>query len=181
MIIQAPGLVQQAPYGFTRSKDAYNGPDPYRVRDQLEWLQNLWVEYGPEEFMFRFCWIQRKQPEKGEREILPSESAFWNRNLIPFYLNTIQRDIESKLGQRNIFLKPRQGGYTTYMIIRRLFLPCILNPGTNGLLISQKSKAASDHFRILRRCFNLFGVHDPYNKQSNIAARELHRHLLHTV
>lgn len=130
--------------------------------------------------MFRFCWIQRKNPEKGEREILPSDSKFWNRNLVPFHLNTIQRDIEANLGQKNIFLKPRQGGYTTYMIIRRLFLPCILNPGHNGLLISQKSKAASDHFRILKRCYNLFGVHDPYDRGSNIFAKELHQHLLHS-
>lgn len=131
--------------------------------------------------MFRFCWIQRKQPEKGEKEILPSESEFWNRNLVPFHLNSIQRDIESKLGSRNIFLKPRQAGYTTYMIIRRLFLPCILNPGHNGLLISQTGEYATAHFRMLKRVYKLFAMADPYDRRQNTFAEELHKHLLHTV
>jgi hypothetical protein len=172
---------QKSTYGFARSKDAYHGPDPGRVKEQLFQLQNLWTQYGPEEFMLRFCWIQRKQPEKGEKEILPSESIFWNRNLVPFALNTIQRDIESKLGSRNIFLKPRQGGYTTYMIIRRLFLPCILNPGHNGLLISQTGEYATAHFRMLKRVYNLFGMVDPFDRSKNSFAQELHQHLLHTV
>src|ERR1700734_3071288 len=181
--IYSPGLAvpNRAPYMFSRSRSAFNGPDPYRVKDQLIQLQNLWKQWGPEEFMLRFCWIQRKQPEKGEKEILPSESTFWNRNLVPFHLNSIQKDIESKLGSRNIFLKPRQAGYTTYMIIRRLFLSCILNPGHNGLLISQTGEYVTAHFRMLKRVYKLFAMVDPYDRRENIFAEELHKHLLHTV
>jgi hypothetical protein len=172
---------QQTPYVFIRSKDAYRGPDPYRVKDQLTFLQDAWMKYGPERFMLHHCWIQRKQPEQGEKEILPSESLYWNRNLVPFALNSIQQDIESKLGSRNIFLKPRQAGYTTYMIIRRLFLPCILNPGHNGLLISQTGEYATAHFRMLKRVCKLFAMVDPYDRKQNFFAEELHANLLHTV
>jgi hypothetical protein len=172
---------RRAPYGYTRSKEAYTGPDPTRVKEQLELLQSMWKEYGPKEFMLRFCWIQPKPKEFGERELRRPNAHVWKRNLVPFLLNRIQTDIEANLGTRNIFLKPRQGGYTTYMIIRRLLIPCILNPGHNGLLISQNSKAASDYFRILKRCFNLFGVKDPFDRGSNWFAKELHQHLLHTT
>lgn len=162
-------------------KSAYNGPDPYRVKEQLLQIQGLWNKYGPEEFMFRMCWILRKNPEEGEQEILPTESIFWNRRLVPFHYNRIQHDVESKLGLKNIFLKMRQGGYTTFMIGRRLFMPCILEPGSGGLLISQNSDYARAHFRILKRFHKLFGVVDPYNNSRNNFARELHQHLLHTV
>lgn len=178
-----PGILipNAAPMGYARSYEAYRGPDPYKVKEQLQLLQSEWKTRGPADFMARFCWIQPKPPEKGERVIKPTNSPLWNRNLIPFYINNIQKDIERRLGNRNIFLKPRQGGYTTYMIIRRLLLACILNPGHNGLLIAQKSKSASDYFRILKRAFNLFAVSDPFDKGKNALAKELHRHLLHTV
>ena len=169
------------PYGFIRSRSAYNAPDPARVKEQLLLLQTLWKEQGAKRFMFNHCWIQPKPPEKGERRNPPSDTKLWNRNLIPFYLNRIQTDIESKLGPRNIFLKPRQGGYTTYTMIRRLFLPCILNPGHNGLLIAQKGKSVTDYFRILKRCYDTFGVVDPFDASKNTFARELKQHLLHTV
>jgi hypothetical protein len=176
-----PGQIEGAPYIFTRSTDVYNGPDPYIVQEQLAMLQRAWVEYGPKEFMLRYCWIIRKNPEHGEKSILPSESEFWNRVLVPFYLNNIQSNIEENLGQKNIFLKPRQGGYTTYMIIRRLFLPCILDPGSNGLLISQNSHMSTEHFRILKRALRHFGQTNPSDRSKNWHAEDLHQHLLHTV
>ena len=131
--------------------------------------------------MFRFCWILRKGPEEGEREILPSESEYWHRNLVPFHLNNIQSNIEDNLGQKNIFLKPRQGGYTTYMIIRRLYMPCVLEPGSGGLLISQNSAYASAHFRILKRVNKLFACKDPFDNRQNQFSKELHENLLHTT
>ena len=170
-----------SPYGFSSSKSAYGGPDPYRVKEQLTLLQNMWKDYGAKEFMFRMCWIQPKPPEKGVRKILPTATKKWNRPLIPFLLNRIQDNIEDNLGTKNIFLKPRQGGYTTYMILRRLFLQCILNPGHNGLLIGQNSKKVTDYFRILKRCLRWFGAVDPFDKTKNSFADELKQHLLHTT
>lgn len=170
-----------APYVYSRIKDAYGGPDPYRVQEQLLLLQYMWKKWGPAEFMLRMCWILRKNAEEGENEILPSESEFWNRNLVPFHLNRIQRNIEENLGERNIFVKPRQGGYTTYTIIRRLYIPSILEPGANGLLISQNGEKVGKHFRILKRCHNLFGCVEPNpNHPANEVSQELHKHLLHT-
>lgn len=166
---------------FVKSGSAYNKPDPIKAREQLEVLQHAWKKLGSREFVYNYCWIQPKPPEKGERRDPPTSSKLWNRPLIPFLFNRIQTDIETKLGNRNIFVKPRQGGYTTYAIIRRLFIPCILNPGHNGTLIAQKGKSVTDYFRILRRAYDTFGVRDPFDKTKNAYAADLHKHLLHTV
>jgi len=170
-----------APYGYSSIKSVYSGPDSIRVQDQLDLLRGRWEEWGPKEFMFNMCWIQPKPPEKGQRRFYPTPTEKWNRPLVPFLLNTIQTDIEEHLGLRNIFLKPRQGGYTTYMIIRRLFLQCILNPGHNGLMMAQNSKKVTDYFRILKRCLRWFGALDPLDKSKNTFADELKQHLLHTA
>lgn len=173
---------QNAPYAFTRSKSAYNGPDPYRVREQLFELQNMWRVYGAKEFMFRFCWIQKKPKTATSTDsLVPDELAFWNKNLVPFLMNNIQTDIEKRLGRRNIFLKPRQAGYTTFACLRRLFLPCILNPGENGLLISRNGKTAGDCFVMLKRCYNHFAELDPYDRSKNLTSQLLKQHLLHVV
>jgi hypothetical protein len=170
-----------APTFFVSSKQAYNAPDPYRAQEQLLLLQHMWRDWGVPEFVLRMCWIIRKNAEEGEGEILPSESEFWNRSLVPFHLNRIQLDIESKLGERNIFVKPRQGGYTTYTIVRRLYLGCLLDPGSNGLLISQNGEKVGKHFRILMRCHKLFACVEPNpNHPANEFSQELHKHLLHT-
>ena len=173
----------QAPYGFSSSKSAHGGPDPKLVADQLRSLNNLYKKFGPEGFSENMMWILRKNPEKGEKDVLPSHLAsnkFWNRRLIPFRLNNIQRDIIHKLGQRNICLKPRQGGFTTFFMIMRLFLPCILSAGSGGLLISQNHNYATLHFAILQRALRYFAVVDPYDNTKNLLADQLKQHLLHT-
>jgi hypothetical protein len=181
--IAQPGIIipQRAPYGFVRSKDAYKGPDSGRVRDQIQLMQDLWLSYKPEEFISRFCWIQKKPHKEGEETFLPPELEFWNKNLVPFHYNNIQRNIESRLGKRNIFLKPRQAGYTTYSLLRRLFLPCILHPGENGLFISRNGKTAGDTFSMLKRCLLHFAEVDPYNKNENTFATALKQNMLHTT
>jgi hypothetical protein len=172
---------QIAPSMFVSPKDAYHGPDPYRAQEQLLLLQHMWRNWGAAEFMLRMVWIIRKNTEEGENEILPSESEFWNRSLVPFCYNRIQNDIEKNLGERNIFVKPRQGGYTTYTITRRLYIECILDPGSNGLLISQNGEKVGKHFRILMRCHNMFACVEPNPLHPrNEFSNELHQHLLHT-
>ena len=76
--------------------------------------------------------------------------------LIPFELSRIQLDMQDKAAKRNITLKPRQIGSTTWHIICRLFLPAILQPGTSGLLISQTKGYGAQHFRILQRALKNF-------------------------
>jgi hypothetical protein len=172
----------QAPYGFARSKSAYRGADSGRVRDQLEQVRSWSKLWGPGEFAEKFFWILRKNPEPGESSI-SQYTEHWNKRLIPFKHNAIQRHIHERLANRNIFLKPRQGGYTTWMIIMRLLLPAILEPGVGCLLISQNNTYATAHFSMLHRAYRWFGFQDPFNIQSpsNWWAMDIHRHLLHVT
>lgn len=173
---------QTGPFVYARTKDAYNGPDSGRVREQLfkmqEWAADVRSGYGQELFAANFFWILRKNPEKGERNILTGR---WNDRLIPFRFNNIQRDITAKLQKRNIFLKPRQGGYTTWMIIMRLLMPALIDPGVGCLLISQNNAYATAHFSMLHRAYRYFGWGNPFDPSdpANAWARDLHRNLLH--
>lgn len=167
-------------YVYSSSKDAYHGPDPAIVSVQLQALQNMYKAIGPDGFSSKMFWILRKNPEKGEKDVLPAGSKMWNRRLVPFVHNRIQLDLDANLKQRNICLKPRQGGYTTFFIIMRLLLPCILEPGAGGLLISQNHTYATLHFAILQRAVRYFGVKDPYDRTKNVIADDLRQHLLHT-
>ena len=172
----------KAPFVFARSKSAYRGADTGKVRAQLEQLRHWYNEFGPSEFAEKFFWILRKNPEAGETQIAQA-SEHWNKRLIPFKHNAIQKDIHSRLTNRNIFLKPRQGGYTTWMIIMRLLLPAILEPGVGCLLISQNNTYATAHFSMLHRAFRWFAFCDPFNihAPSNWWAMEAHKHLLHVT
>lgn len=154
-----------------RSKNT--GPDPVLVRDQLDTLQGLWRTWGAEAFLRYFIWIQTKK----ETDASAKRKRF--SRLVPFAYNPIQRDIESKLGLRNIYLKPRQVGLTTWVLLRRLFVPCIINPGSNSFLISQSSQKATEHFRIIQRARKYFGVCDPGDETANDFNRDLLDNLLH--
>lgn len=108
--------------------------------------------------------------------------------MIPFELSRIQSDMQDKAGNRNITLKPRQIGSTTWHILCRLFMKAILEPGTSGLLISQTKAYGAQHFRILQRALKNFGRTPSWmgnqNSQnailSNQVADEMAAHLLHT-
>ena len=171
-------------HGFVSSKDAYHGPDPQRARDQLELLKALYNRWGPTEFAKRAFWIIRKNPEEGERDPLPRDSRFWNRRLVPFLHNRIQRDLDEKIiiaqSLRNIILKPRQVGLTTWIIIMRLLMPALLEPGTGSMLISQNAEYAAAHFGILKLAYRHFMESDPYDNTKNDWAIGLRQHLLHT-
>ena len=146
--------------------------DPVLVQEQLAVLQGLWRTWGPEAFLRYFIWIlTKKQTAASARKKRFSR-------LVPFSYNPIQRDIESRLGRRNIYLKPRQVGLTTWVLLRRLFVPCILNPGTNSFLISQSNGKATEHFRIIQRAKKFFGVADP-SSQENQWNKDLLENLLH--
>ena len=177
----AAPVLGQAPYGFARSKPAYKGPDPGLVAWQLDRLQNLYRKYGKALFAEHFIWILRKNPEPGEKDLLGARGGHWNKRLIPFKHNRIQLDLDKNMAGRNILLKMRQGGYTTYGALMRLLIPTILEPGTGGLFISQNYKYASVHFGILKRGLKMFGVKDPFNKSANWLADQLNANLLHTA
>jgi len=105
--------------------------------------------------------------------------------LIPFRLSSIQEDLQNTAAPRNITVKPRQIGSTTWHIICRLFLASILEPGTSGLLISQTKGYGAQHFRIFLRALKNFGRTPAFigqvgSKLMNQFADDLQHHLLHT-
>lgn len=162
---------------FVNKSKVLKGPDPVLVKDQLTALQGLLRAYGHTVFAEQMFWILRKNPEKGERKL---KIEGWNKRLVPYRLNNIQKDLIAKLGDRNICLKMRQGGYTTFFINMRLYLPAITEPGSGNLLISQNNLYGSAHFLILQRTHRYVGAIDPYDPSNNLLTQQLHDNLLHT-
>jgi hypothetical protein len=64
--------------------------------------------------------------------------------------NAVQQAFEQKRGQRNIVLKARQMGLTTW-VAARFFLKTITQPGTLTLEVAHTQEAAEDIFRIVHR------------------------------
>jgi len=165
-------------FGYVSSKRRL-GPDPAIVKDQLQWLQNTLKVLGQVEFCKYFFWILRKKDEPDATMVLPE--GFWNKRLVPYMPNRVQRDMIDREKKRNICLKYRQGGYTTDKIIRRLYLPAITEPGSGCLLVSQSHFYAAQHFAILKRTHRYFGASNPYDMKSNDITQQFHDNLLHTI
>jgi len=64
--------------------------------------------------------------------------------------NTVQMEFEKNRGQRNIVLKARQLGMTTW-VAARFFLKTITRPGTLTLEVAHTQEAAEEIFRIVHR------------------------------
>ena len=64
--------------------------------------------------------------------------------------NVVQRAFEKKRGQRNIVLKARQMGLTTWAAAR-FFLKTITHPGTLTLEVAHTQEAAEEIFQIVHR------------------------------
>lgn len=165
-------------FSYVSSKTR-TGPDPAIVKDQLTWLQNILKVLGQEDFCKFYFWILVKK-EQGQDQI-PLPSGFWNRRLVPFVPNEVQKDMINREKKRNICLKYRQGGYTTDKIIRKLYLPAITEPGAGCLLISQNHFYAAQHFAILKRTHRYFATPNPYDFDACQITRDFHANLLHTV
>ncbi|HEX8712897.1 MAG TPA: terminase [Terracidiphilus sp.] len=68
----------------------------------------------------------------------------------PLRANAIQRAFEQRRGRRNIVLKARQLGMTTW-VAARFFLKTITRPGTLTLEVAHTQEAAEEIFRIVHR------------------------------
>jgi len=68
----------------------------------------------------------------------------------PLKANTAQRAFERRRGQRNIVLKARQMGLTTWAAAR-FFLKTITQPGTLTLEVAHSQESAEEIFRIVHR------------------------------
>ncbi len=71
----------------------------------------------------------------------------------PLKANAAQREFEWNRGQRNIVLKARQLGLTTWTAAR-FFLRTITHPGTLTLQVAHTQDAAEEIFRIVRRFYD---------------------------
>lgn len=152
-------------------------PDPQLVKDQLATLQSLFKIWGAPAFMRYFVWIQGKKPDKASKKTKQK----LNTRLTPFVYNPIQLDIENKIGQYNICLKPRQIGLTTWFLMRRIFVPSIITTGTNGFLISQSGQKATEHFAMVKRALAYVGAQDVQDFSKNQLTIALQQNLLHTT
>ena len=68
----------------------------------------------------------------------------------PLRANAVQRAFERRRGERNIVLKARQMGLTTWAAAR-FFLKTITQPGTLTLEVAHTQEAAEEIFRIVHR------------------------------
>ncbi|HTX74663.1 MAG TPA: hypothetical protein VMD29_00565 [Terracidiphilus sp.] len=70
--------------------------------------------------------------------------------IVPLEANAMQRAFERRRGERNIVLKARQLGMTTWTA-GRFFLKTISRPGTLTLQVAHTQEAAEEIFRIVHR------------------------------
>ncbi|HEY5175634.1 MAG TPA: terminase [Terriglobales bacterium] len=71
-------------------------------------------------------------------------------HLLRLRLNRAQRDLEKTSGKRNIVLKARQLGVTTY-VAARFFVSCITREGTLSVQVAHDQRSAEEIFRIVHR------------------------------
>jgi hypothetical protein len=71
-------------------------------------------------------------------------------HLRQFTLNRAQRDLEAASTGRNIILKARQLGVTTY-VAARFFINCITREGTLSVQVAHDQRSAEEIFRIVHR------------------------------
>jgi len=70
--------------------------------------------------------------------------------LVPLRANRAQREYERRRGRRNIVLKARQMGITTW-IAAGFFIATITRAGTMSVLVAHDQRAAEEIFRIVHR------------------------------
>jgi Terminase RNaseH-like domain len=94
--------------------------------------------------------------ENGDTPVLDAAINVWLRirpksgRVQRFTLNPAQRQLSRAWGQRNIVLKARQLGITTY-VAARFFIQTITQPGTLSVQVAHDQDAAEEIFRIVHR------------------------------
>lgn len=90
--------------------------------------------------------------ELTEREVLIRELAVRNKSgqIVPLVPNRSQAEYSRRCGRRNIVLKARQLGMTTF-IAARFFIDTITKPGTLSVQVAHDQESAEEIFRIVHR------------------------------
>jgi hypothetical protein len=73
-----------------------------------------------------------------------------DKRVNPVHFNRVQREVDRHAGKRNIVLKARQVGITTY-VAARFFLRTMLQPGTLSVQVAHDQQSAEEIFRIVHR------------------------------
>ena len=92
----------------------------------------------------------------------------------PLRANHVQRFFEQRRGEKNIVLKARQLGLTTWTAAR-FFLKTITRPGTLTLQVAHTQEAAEEIFRIVHRFYDWLpdGLREGPLYTSRINARQI--------
>lgn len=113
----------------------------YSITDQIEYL----VRVGnmlDQEFENGLTWRDRLAQQLKVRDK--------SGRLAPLILNRVQREYSARCGQRNIVLKARQLGMSTY-IAARFFVATVTQPGTLSVQVAHDQDSAQEIFRIVHR------------------------------
>lgn len=103
--------------------------------------------------------LDARTPSLGGRSVAIALAQEWLRVRarsgvsLPLVANPVQRLFEQRRGRRNIVLKARQLGLTTWTAAR-FFLKTILKPGTLTLQVAHTQEAAEEIFRIVHRFYD---------------------------
>ncbi len=152
-------------------------------------------ELGSSEFL-KWCGrrLEEKPPE--ERRIGPyktsPEATNWREYLMwamlkirdkhghlrRLILNRAQQDLERRSSKRNIVLKARQLGVTTY-VASRFFLSCITREGTLSVQVAHDQRSAEEIFRIVHRLLD--NLPEPLRKSALVTSRANVRQIVFPV
>lgn len=141
---------------------------------QLLCLLGKHLDDHPPELRIGQPWMKQRgerQSESNIRELLISgllkirDKRGCHRFLTP---NRTQWEFEQRAGQRNIVLKSRQVGMTTY-IAARYFVSTITRPGTVTMLVAHDQESAEAIFQIVKRFW------DKLPKELQVGALKLAR------
>jgi hypothetical protein len=124
-------------------------------------IQRAGVRTGSKDYE-RLLWMGNHL-ELRSRELSNERLAVWlarallrvrNKSgvTVPLVANAAQRRYEQKRGQKNIVLKARQMGVSTW-VAGRFFLKTITQPGTLTVQVAHNREAAEQIFRIVHRFY----------------------------
>ncbi|HVJ08790.1 MAG TPA: hypothetical protein VM554_10425 [Acidisarcina sp.] len=93
---------------------------------------------------------------------------------VAFVPNRVQREFERRRGRRNIVLKARQMGISTW-VAGRFFLKTITKPGTLTVEVAHTQEAAEDLFRMVHRFWEYLpeGLRQGALRTSRSSARQM--------
>ena len=127
-----------------------------RHREKVEAHRNLLIQMGRELENTKQEWDLREGGHSHKVAALEFMMSKWlkirNRKsrLQCFRVNAVQREYANTAAKRNIVLKARQLGITTY-VAARFFMNCITRPGTLCVQVAHNPQSAEEIFRIVHR------------------------------